>query len=104
MRFQTQVCAEFPHLLSYTRFVARMPRVLLPLAAYPRTQMGTWSGISCMDATSLQVCHLARIAQHRVFRADARRGKTSVGWFYGFKLHLVINDPMTSGARCSPSA
>jgi transposase len=40
----------------------------------------------------LVVCHTARIHQHRVFRVDARRGKTSVGWFYGFKLHLVVND------------
>jgi len=38
------------------------------------------------------MCHPARIQQHRVFRVDARRGKTSVGWFYGFKLHLVVND------------
>jgi hypothetical protein len=38
------------------------------------------------------VCHHARIQQHRVLRVDARRGKTSVGWFYGFKLHLVVND------------
>ena len=34
----------------------------------------------------------ARIAQHRVFARAAARGKTSVGWFYGFKLHLVVND------------
>jgi DDE family transposase len=45
-----------------------------------------------VDSTALAVCHNARIAQHRVFAVDARRGKTSVGWFYGFKLHLVVND------------
>jgi hypothetical protein len=32
------------------------------------------------------------IPQHRVFAGLARRGKTSVGWFFGFKLHLVFND------------
>jgi hypothetical protein len=84
--------AEFPHLVSYTRFVALMPRVLLPLAVYLQTQLGTCTGISFVDATSLEVCHPARIRLHHVFRADARRGKTSVGWFYGFKLHLVVND------------
>jgi hypothetical protein len=89
---QTHLRAEFPHLLSYTRFVALMPRVLLPLAIYLRTHLGQCTGISFVDSTSLQVCHNARIHQHRVFRVDARRGKTSVGWFYGFKLHLVIND------------
>lgn len=89
---QTHLRAEFPQLLSYPRFVALMPRVLLPLAIYLHTQLGKCTGISFVDSTSLQVCHPARIHQHRVFRVDARRGKTSVGWFYGFKLHLVIND------------
>ena len=49
-------------------------------------------GLSVRYPSSLHVCHNARIAQHRVCAADARRGKTSVGWFYGFKLHLVVND------------
>lgn len=89
---QTQLRAEFPQLVSYSRFVALIPRVLLPLAAYLQTQMGSCTGISFVDSTALAVCKNARIAQHRVFAVDARRGKTSVGWFYGFKLHLVIND------------
>ena len=89
---QTQLRAEFPGLVSYTRFVALMPPVLLPLALYLHTQLGACTGIRFVDSTALQVCHNARIAQHRVCRADARRDKTSVGWFYGFKLHLVINE------------
>jgi hypothetical protein len=89
---QIHLHQEFPGLLSYPRFVALMPRYLVPLAIYLHTQLGECSGISFIDATSLAVCHPARIQQHRVFRVDARRGKTSVGWFYGFKLHLVVND------------
>lgn len=89
---QTHLRAEFPQLVSYTRFVALMPRVLLPLAVYLHTQLGSCTGISFVDATSLSVCKNPRIAQHHVFRADARRGKTTMGWFYGFKLHLVVND------------
>lgn len=69
-----------------------MPRVWLPLAIYRHTQFGQCSGISFIDSTALAVGHNARISQHRVFRVDARRGKTSVNWFYGFKLHLVVND------------
>lgn len=89
---QVHLRAEFPQLLSYTRFIELLPRVLLPLAVYLHTQQGSCTGISFLDSTALAVCHNARIHQHRVFRTDARRGKTSVGWFYGFKLHLVVND------------
>jgi hypothetical protein len=83
---------EFPDVLSYNRFVELMPRFLVPLAIYLHTQQGPCTGVSFIDSTSLAVCHPARIQQHHVFRVDARRGKTSVGWFYGFKLHLVVND------------
>ena len=44
-----------------------------------------------MDATTLKVCHNLRIPRHQVFAGSAGRGQTSVGWFYGFKLHLIIN-------------
>jgi hypothetical protein len=84
--------AEFPKLVSYSRFVELMPTVLLPLVAYLHTQMGRCTGISFIDSTPLAVCHNARIKQHRVFAVDAARGKTSLGWFYGFKLHLVVNE------------
>jgi hypothetical protein len=83
---------EFPQTVSYSRFVELMPRFLVPLAIYLHTQQGPCTGVSFLDSTSLAVCHPARIQQHHVFRVDARRGKTSVGWFYGFKLHLVVND------------
>lgn len=78
--------------MSYTRFVELLPRVLAPLTVYLHTQLGECTGISFIDSTALPVCHHARIHQHRVFQVDARGGKTSVGWFYGFKLHLVVND------------
>jgi hypothetical protein len=91
---QVHLRAEFPHLVSYNRFIELLPRIVLPLTVYLHTQCGecSGSGISFIDSTALAVCHPARIHQPRVFRADARRGKTSVGWFYGFKLHLVVND------------
>jgi hypothetical protein len=85
--------AEFPNLVSYTRFIEFMPSVLIPLSVYLRTVcFGTCSGISFIDSTSLDVCDNRRIAQHRVFEGWAGRGKTSMGWFFGFKLHLVVND------------
>lgn len=89
---QTHLRGEFPTLVSYQRFVELMPTVVVPLLAYLHQRMGDCTGISFIDSTPLQVCHPARIRQHRVFAATAKRGKTSVGWFYGFKLHLVVND------------
>lgn len=69
-----------------------MPSALLPLCAYVRYQFGAGTGISFLDSTSLKVCHNRRISQHKVFEGRAARGKTSVDWFFGFKLHLVVND------------
>lgn len=83
---------EFPHLVSYTRFVEFFPSALVPLCVYLHSCLGECTGISFVDATKLAVCHNRRIPQHRVFRGLAARGKTSVGWFFGFKLHLVFND------------
>ncbi len=82
----------FPKLVSYNRFVELMPAALVPLCGYLQTRKGECSGISFIDSTSLKVCHNRRIPSHKVFAGCARRGKTSVDWFYGFKLHLVIND------------
>lgn len=83
---------EFPTLLSYTRFIQLMPRILLALCAYLRHRYGRCRGIAFIDSTALAVCHNRRIAQHQVFDGIAQRGHTSVDWFYGFKLHLVVND------------
>jgi len=89
---QVYLTSEFPHLVSYPRFVALIPRMMLPLLAYLQSRYGTCTGISFIDSTSLEVCDPKRISQHRVFATDAKRGKTSMGWFYGFKLHLAVND------------
>ncbi len=82
----------FPRLVSYQRFIELIPSALVPLCGYLQTRKGACSGISFIDSTSLKVCHNRRIQSHKVFAGCARRGKTSVDWFFGFKLHLVIND------------
>ena len=83
---------EFPRLLSYNRFVEQIPRTFMALTLFLQTRMGSCSGISFIDSTALRVCHNQRINSHKVMAEFAGRGKTSTGWFYGFKLHLVIND------------
>lgn len=84
--------SEFPELVSYNRFVELMPTTFIPLCLYLHTRFGSVTGISFIDATSLPVCHNRRIERHKVFAGLAARGKTSMGWFFGFKLHLVINE------------
>lgn len=83
---------EFPKLVSYERFVILMPSVLGPLSAYLKSLYGRCHGISFIDSTALSVCDNHRIHNHKVFASFAQRGKGSMGWFYGFKLHLVVND------------
>ncbi len=84
--------SEFPGLVSYTRFVELMPAALLPLCAYLQSRLVSSRGLAFIDSTPLPVCHNKRIARHKVFAGLAARGKTSMGWFYGFKLHLIVDD------------
>jgi Transposase DDE domain len=82
----------FPQLVSYQRFVECLPRALVPLGCYLGTRKGRCTGIAFIDSTPLAVCDNHRIATHKVFEGIAARGKTSMGWFYGFKLHVIVND------------
>lgn len=94
--YQNHVCIffkkEFPHLVSYNQFIELKKRALLPLYCFLFTLYGKCSGISFVDSTSLTVCHQKRIHSHKVFKNLAKRGKTTKGWFYGFKLHIIVND------------
>jgi len=84
---------DFPDMVSYDRFVYLIPRAIIPLLVYLQAEgMDTPTGISFIDSTALKVCHNKRINRHRVFDGIAQVGKTTMGWFFGFKLHLIIND------------
>ncbi len=90
MKYQKQ---DFPTLVSYNRFVEIMKFALVPLILYTiKARFGKCSGISFVDSTPLKVCDNHRIHNHRVFSEYAKTGKSSMGWFYGFKLHLIINN------------
>src|SRR6185503_4373659 len=79
---------ELPH---YDRFVSLMPRLFVPLTVLLHGFSGEQTGVYFVDSTKLAVCHNRRIHRHKVFDGLAARGKTSMGWFYGLKLHFVIN-------------
>jgi hypothetical protein len=88
----THLCAEFPKRVCYSRFVEFERDALIPLAAYLQTRRGRCTGISFVDSTKIAVCENLRIPAHKQFAELARRGFTSTGWFYGFKLHLVVSE------------
>ena len=84
---------EFPNTVSYNRFVELMQANILPLTLYMKTCcLGKCTGISFIDSTPIRACKNKRIKQNKVFKDIATIGKSTMGWFYGFKLHIVIND------------
>jgi hypothetical protein len=86
---QHRACfGDLPH---YDRFVSLMPRLFIPLMVLLHSLSGEPTGVYFADSSKLAVCHNRRINRHKVFDGLAARGKTSMGWFYGLKLHFVIN-------------
>ena len=84
---------DFPELVSYTRMVELKKDSFIPLTAYLKTNgLSNCTGVSFIDSTPLRVCDKRRINQHKTFKNIAQRGQCSLGWFYGFKLHIVTND------------
>jgi hypothetical protein len=82
----------FPNIPSYKRLIGLKYKIMVPLLFYIQYNKGKETGIYYIDSTSLPVCKNQRINNHKTFKNIAERGKTSMDWFYGFKLHLVIND------------
>ena len=82
----------FPSLPSYNRFIELMADVLIPIAAFMQSRCGKGKGIAFVDSTPLCVCKNIRIPRHKTFKDVAGRAKSSTGWFYGFKLHLMVDD------------
>lgn len=83
----------FPGLVSYPRFVRLQQKAIVAFMMFLiHGCMGRCSGISFIDSSRLRVCHNRRIHNHKVFAGLAERGKTTMGWFYGFKIHLIVNE------------
>jgi hypothetical protein len=82
----------FPGMPCYERFVTLQKRAFIPLMFFMFSRLGQKTGIYYIDSTALPVCHNRRIQRHKTFAGLADRGKTTMGWFFGFKLHLVFNE------------
>jgi IS5 family transposase len=72
--------------------VELMPNVLIACLYYLNSRQGQVTGISFVDSTAIPVCHPKRIKRNKVFKETAKLSKSSMGWYFGFKLHLIIND------------
>jgi hypothetical protein len=84
----------FPKLVCYERFLSLLIRILPGLYVFLKhlSLLSQHTNLYFIDSKKLVVCDNKRIHSHRVFKGKAARGKSSTGWFYGFKLHLVINN------------
>jgi hypothetical protein len=83
----------FPGVVSYNRFIELSHRSAIPFMLFlHHCCRGECTGISFIDSTVLRVCHKKRIKRNKVFRDVAEVGKSTMGWFFGFKLHIIIND------------
>lgn len=82
----------FPKLPSYNRFVELTGSVIFPLVLFAQVNSGKRTGIYYIDSTCLPACHLKRSGRNKTFAEIAEHGYTSIGCFFGFKLHIVINN------------
>ena len=83
---------DFTKSVSYNRFIELKQNVVLPLSLFLKIYYkANRTGFSFIDSFALKVCHNRRIHSHKVFKNVAQRGQTSMGWFYGFKVHFIIN-------------
>ena len=83
----------FPNVVSYNRFVELERGISLSLAIFiKKVLLGKCTGISFVDSTPLRVCRNQRNSIHKIFKGIAQRGKCSMGWLFGFKLHLICNE------------
>jgi len=91
----------FPNLVSYNRFVELMKTVLIPLVSFLKQKRVVKSDkITFIDSTKIKVCHNKRIKRNRTFEGIAAIGKSTMGWFFGFKLHIAVNE---KGELCGAS-
>ena len=88
---QGSLRSAFPYAPSYSRFVSLKPQVAPTLFAFLSSHKKTSQGVHFMDSTAISVCKNKRISSHKVFRGLAEIGKTTMGWFYGYKLHCICD-------------
>ena len=90
---QRHGASDFPHTVSYNRFVELQQKALIPMVVFLQLCcLGKCTGIFIIDSTPIKVCHIKREKSNKVFKGLETKEKSTIGWFFGFKRHIVIND------------
>lgn len=92
MHLQQFHSKDFGELVSYNRFIQLVKRALIPLFVFTKSLTKTQTGCYFIDSTAIKVCNIQRACSNKVFKSVATQGKTTTGWFFGLKLHFVVND------------
>ena len=81
----------FNYLVDYDRFISLIKLAFPAVVCMLKTLEGKVTEYMFIDATPMAVCHNLREKRHKVFKGLAKKGRTSTGWFFGFKLHFIFN-------------
>lgn len=81
----------FPALVHYDRFVKLIKKAFPAFVCLLKSLTGEITEYLFIDSTPMAVCHNLRERKHKTFKGWAAKGKTSTGWFFGFKLHMIFN-------------
>ena len=91
---------DFPTLPTYQNFLSAVNRLSLLALVLLKGFMRIFrkntkdTDLKYADSSKLPVCHIKREFSHKVVKGLANKSKSSMGWFYGFKLHIIVNDLM----------
>jgi hypothetical protein len=88
---QRDLKPAFNKVNSYNRFIELAPRAIKPLMILLNSLYASCDGVSYIDSTAIKVCHIKREKRHKLFKGIASKSKSTMGWFYGFKLHIMTN-------------
>lgn len=81
----------FPELVHYDRYIKLIKLAFPAVVCLLKSLLGEVTEYLFIDSTPMAVCHNIREKRHKVFKGLAAKGRTSMGWFFGFKLHLIFN-------------
>lgn len=91
IKVQRELKKYFPKLPSYNRFIERIREIPALATLYLHYKQAKYNGAGYIDSTPLEVCSKKRTRCHRVFKFEAKLGKSSKGWFFGLKLHIICD-------------